>query len=285
MAAPRPRHDVRVLGSPWPGVHATDITSGMHFGRHWHAAFGIGLMLAGAHRSASGHRTVDAFAGDLVATNPGEVHDGRPLAAPSRRWCTVYIEPQVLAAHGAGGVALQPVFRDARTAAALRVLLARMQAWTGGTHGRSAADRLACDEALALVCAGLPAADTLPAVRGPDAGDLAADVARACLAGHLLDPPSLAELARLAGVGRFQLLRSFRRRWGITPHAWLVQQRAEHARGLIGRGATLAHAAAAAGFADQSHMTRAFTRRYGFTPGAWRKALGIGSPGSPPSRG
>jgi AraC-like DNA-binding protein len=42
---------------------------------------------------------------------------------------------------------------------------------------------------------------------------------------------------------------------------------------LIQRGADLALAAAASGFADQSHMTRIFVRQFGFTPGAWRKAL------------
>jgi len=41
---------------------------------------------------------------------------------------------------------------------------------------------------------------------------------------------------------------------------------------LIREGSTLASAAAAGGFADQSHMTRVFSRQYGFTPGAWQKA-------------
>ena len=34
-----------------------------------------------------------------------------------------------------------------------------------------------------------------------------------------------------------------------------------------------ADAAAAAGFADQPHMTRIFTRQFGFTPGAWKSAV------------
>ncbi len=35
---------------------------------------------------------------------------------------------------------------------------------------------------------------------------------------------------------------------------------------------TLAAAAGACGFSDQSHMTRIFTRQFGFTPGAWQRA-------------
>ncbi|RYF38322.1 MAG: helix-turn-helix domain-containing protein, partial [Comamonadaceae bacterium] len=59
-------------------------------------------------------------------------------------------------------------------------------------------------------------------------------------------------------------------------HAWLLQLRAERARGLIGQGAPLVQAAAASGFADQSHMTRVFARQFGFTPGAWRRAVAAG---------
>jgi len=39
---------------------------------------------------------------------------------------------------------------------------------------------------------------------------------------------------------------------------------------LIVADASLAHAAAASGFADQSHMTRQFRATYGLAPGAWR---------------
>jgi len=68
------------------------------------------------------------------------------------------------------------------------------------------------------------------------------------------------------------MLRRFKDVHGMTPFAWLLQQRTEVARGLIRQGAALTEAAVAAGFADQSHMTRAFVRHFGYTPGAWRRA-------------
>jgi AraC-like DNA-binding protein len=58
----------------------------------------------------------------------------------------------------------------------------------------------------------------------------------------------------------------------VPPHAWLLQRRAEKARGLIRNGSSLAAAAASCGFADQSHMTRVFVRQFGFTPGAWKRS-------------
>ena len=56
----------------------------------------------------------------------------------------------------------------------------------------------------------------------------------------------------------------------------LLQQRAERARRCIRAGDTLAAAALASGFADQSHMTRVFARQCGFTPGAWQRAATAG---------
>lgn len=89
------------------------------------------------------------------------------------------------------------------------------------------------------------------------------------LAASFCDPPTLAELATGAGVSRYQLLRHFGKAHGLSPHAWLQQQRVRSARSLIRRGAPLVQVAAACGFADQSHVTRVFARHFGFTPGAW----------------
>ena len=45
----------------------------------------------------SGRGIVDARAGEVITTNPGEVHDGRPLGGASRRWRMIYLDPSVMA--------------------------------------------------------------------------------------------------------------------------------------------------------------------------------------------
>ncbi len=85
-------------------------------------------------------------------------------------------------------------------------------------------------------------------------------------------PITLAELAGLSGVSRFQLLRGFAREVGATPHRYLVQQRVGLARLFLMAGDPPAEAASRAGFADQSHMTRAFSRQFGVTPGRFQAA-------------
>jgi AraC-like DNA-binding protein len=47
----------------------------------------------------------------------------------------------------------------------------------------------------------------------------------------------------------------------------------DEVRRSLSEGASLADAALAAGFADQSHMSRHFKRAYGLTPAAWVAAL------------
>lgn len=266
MAAPAPLHHARVLGSPWPGVFVTEIDSGRHFGRHWHTTHGLGLLDAGAQRSASGVGRVDAFAGDLIATNPGEVHDGQPLGGPSRRWRMVYLDAGAMAAWDGPGPdrdVTRPVFRDPALRARLERLFARLDAWSGGQR-----DRLACEESLAEVMAGLaPHGMTM----APP--EVSADMRRVHerLADVSGEDPSLAELAALAGLGPFQLLRRFQKVYGAPPHAWRLACRAEQARQWIRGGMPLAEAAAQAGFADQSHLTRVFSAQVGTSPARWRR--------------
>ena len=267
-----PHHVCRVFGSPWEGVHGTSISSDRHYGRHWHATFGVGVIDEGAQSSASGCGNVDAYAGNLIATNPGEVHDGRPLGANARRWRMLYLEPDALrwavdaaSASAAQDMALiRPVMVDDELRCVLGELLRMLE-----TEARP--DALRCEDLLVQACTLLVGRHGAGRLTVPAAS---ADVSRAreMLADSLAQPPNLSELAAASGLGKYQLLRRFRQVHGVTPFAWLLQQRTEVARGLVRQGAALTEAAMATGFADQSHMTRAFVRHFGYTPGAWQRA-------------
>lgn len=273
-------HRCRVVGSPWEGVHCTTIESARHYGKHWHATYGVGLLEHGAQTSASGRGTVDAYAGDLITTNPGEVHDGRPLGGPSRRWRMVYLEPCVIASMighpetgGArsGDVELtRPVIHDARLTSALQQLFDRLDDWHARPSVLSGVE-LACEESLVRLCALLLNHHATTTPTREVHGD--ARQVRDRLADERLHPPTLTEMASMTGLSKYQVLRQFEKTYGVPPHAWLLLQRAEQARGLIRDGMSLAHAAAACGFADQSHMTRRFVRQFGFTPGAWQRVV------------
>ena len=81
----------------------------------------------------------------------------------------------------------------------------------------------------------------------------------------------LDELAAAAGIGTFRLIRLFRERTGLPPHAFQVAHRIRFARRLLEASQTIAATAAATGFADQSHLHRHFQRSLGMTPGEYQR--------------
>ena len=272
-------HTTQVSGTPLPGVHVTSSRSDRTFARHWHGTYSFGVMDRGAQTSASGRGTVSVYAGQVMTCNPGEVHDGSPLGVDSRSWRMVHVEPHALFAtvngeaserEGKGVEIARPVIDDVCLHEAITSLLQRSSQFSDWQGCRADA-HLAWDESFAAACGVLMARHGSQRVACED--DAPVHQARDYLADRSVDPPTLAQLANLVGLSRFQLVRRFTRSFGMTPYAWLMQLRAERARSLIRSGQALADSAHACGFSDQSHMTRSFVRQFGFTPGAWRRAV------------
>jgi len=258
MASALPEFTVRP--SALAGLTLVAAHTSWRFARHTHAVHGIGLIDAGDQTSASGRGPVQALRGEVITVNPGEVHDGVPMQGKKRQWRMLNLESSLWNQERPAPEWTLPVLRDARLAALLEAAFAC--AARGG-------DALALEEHLAALLHHAPSTAARPAPRvAGGAASRALLRARERLADGA-PPPSLAELARGAGLGRYAFLRAFAAAFGLPPHAWAQQQRLARAEALLARGAALADAAAASGFADQSHMTRAFRRFSGYTPGQY----------------
>ncbi|RIX82774.1 AraC family transcriptional regulator [Acidovorax cavernicola] len=252
---------VRIRGSALPGLQAIAAESNRSFPRHMHDVFGIGVMDRGGQRSASGRGAVEAVRGDVITVNPGEVHDGVAMRGEARAWRMLHLAPELLSDDLPGFELERPVLSDP----ALRQGFDRL--FTAVAEGD---DALALEQGVLQLLRRAPGAQASESLRR--VAPAAMERARARIADDCIRAPSLAELAREAGLSRYQLLRGFAAAFGLPPHAWLQQCRLSRARRLIAQGRALADAAAGAGFADQSHMTRAFVRFLGFTPGAYAMA-------------
>jgi AraC-like DNA-binding protein len=80
------------------------------------------------------------------------------------------------------------------------------------------------------------------------------------------DPIQLDGLARISGMTKFSLLRRFKARHQLSPHAYLINKRIHLARQLLLEENTVASTAVTCGFFDQSHFVKTFRQYVGITP-------------------
>jgi len=108
-----------------------------------------------------------------------------------------------------------------------------------------------------------------PEVRPPD-DDPQMSAAHRLLSRSLHKNLLVEDIAEEIGLSPFTLIRSFRRSFGISPHYWRMQARANAVSALLRDQCSLTDAAYSCGFSDQSHMARVFKKVFGVTPGRYR---------------
>jgi AraC-like DNA-binding protein len=244
-----------------------------HFARHAHPTYALGIVRWGANRFRYRGAFHTAAAGALCTVTPDEAHAVEPAGDAGFAYCCLYppLELMGRAAEAVGGrrltrtLVLPPVFEDTEAA---RLICALFEA-------EAARAPLLAREAqllalLARVVARHATAPVIPCAKAPPATAVA--VARDYLSEHCSENVSLTRLAAMVGLDPFALLRGFSRAYGLPPHSWQIQERVRRAQALLRAGLSPAEVAAAAGFADQSHLTRHFRRILGVTPGRYQRA-------------
>jgi len=267
-----PRREFLTAKTSITGIVAVLAETRHTFPRHTHDQFGIGVIERGAHKSHSNQGMVEAGPGDTITVNPGEVHDGSPIGDAGRAWRMIYLDPALVAETiedaTEGKTALAefsaPVLTDKKLASRFRELFDIL------TTSRIPRNGTCEEEQLLLLLAATMNLGSVSDIREGIPQSIA--YARSRIDDDPAASLTLAELAEACGLSRFQLLRSFSRATGLTPHAYLVQRRLQLARRLIVEGVPLTEASIASGFADQSHMTRTFVRTYGISPRAYLEA-------------
>ncbi|GAB7081291.1 AraC family transcriptional regulator [Megalodesulfovibrio paquesii] len=245
-----------------------------HFDRHVHDGYALGVIERGALQFWYLGRKMTASAGQVNLVVPGEPHDGH--AADQEGWAyrMFYLAPEVvdtacgelsprrLRPHFDAGVLDDPALAAAVTGA--------HRIWASPQASALARQTVLLHVLTAWITRHAELRATLPRL-GEERG--AAIRALSLLRERYAEDLSLETLAAHAGLSPFHLVRVFKARYGLAPHAYLVQIRLARARRLLETSDRLADIAAATGFADQSHLTRLFKKRYGLTPGALRNFL------------
>lgn len=234
---------------------------------HFHDEWLVGVTHQGVQDFFCRGQRRQSTTGKIMLIEPGELHDGQAIRDDGFTYSMLYL-PQSLLKQEMGGSDAAIGFRstvtdDPRLAGAI----ARTSSLI-----LDAAPRLSIeegrDEIIALLCNHLGRDAPKARLISKEISERAMEYLRA----HFEEDIGLDQLIEAVGAtDRFSLSRSFRRRYGTSLHACLVQLRLAAARRLLREQETPAQAAMLSGFADQSHMGRWFRRTYGLTPAQYRR--------------
>jgi AraC family transcriptional regulator len=102
---------------------------------------------------------------------------------------------------------------------------------------------------------------------------LATERALIYLGQHYVEPVSLCDLAKVACISKFHLVRLFTSTLGVSPHRYQLLLRLAHAKAMLREGSCITRVAQNVGFGDHSHLDRSFRVLVGMTPTQYQRAL------------
>jgi AraC-like DNA-binding protein len=247
------------------------------FATHTHDAFVIAVTELGGARFKSRGVTDSLRPSALFVSNPEEPQSSWMGDSPRLRYRSMYLTQAAIDVVADGlGISSVPyftsnIFLDARL---VRSFVSLHQALEAGT------DRFREHELLISAFGDLfgrrgSGGDRIePAPRDRVLIRKVADLVRERYGENLL----LGDLAAAASLSIFQLIGLFKRGIGTTPHVYLTDIRLNAACRRLSLGDTIAEAAVASGFCDQSALTKHFKRAYGITPLQFAKAAAPAPP-------
>jgi len=276
MTSTRFRDNARYWRTPLlPGADL--LTAEYHdheFTPHWHDAYTIPVIEAGAETYRYQGSQHVAHAGSVPVINPGELHTGSRAMDEGWRYRVLYAPVafiHALAADIAGRTQPLPWFEaDVIRDRDLAMRLSRAHQLLEANGDALVAETALLDALSTLLVRYGRARPDMPQTGAIDEKRIVAMKER--LAGDLAAPLRLADLADAVGLSPFHAARLFARATGLPPHAWRTQVRLQRSLAPLRAGASVADVAAEHGFTDQSHFTRHFRRMFGVPPGRWQSS-------------
>jgi AraC-like DNA-binding protein len=261
---------------PWgatEALHATDFA--VRFPPHFHRTFAIGVVESGSVRLRTRDGEGVCEPGSFFALSPGEIHSADCTSPHGYSFRVLYPDRDFMrnaaipipdAAPGDSAFC-QPVIHEPSIAREfLAAHSAAMNPWTSLTMQ----NRLR--SSLASLAEGYAAKTSDRLIRRPAIEIRIAETVKDFLGAHIGDRVGAQEIADACALSPFYVIRVFRRVVGLSPHAYLVQLRLNRAEGLLAQRFSVAEAAYACGFADQSHLARTFKCMRGVSPGQFIRA-------------
>jgi AraC-like DNA-binding protein len=262
-----------------PGLEVRDVENS---GRRWRCfSTGYEFLAPRTWRGEVLHRRTQyaVVPGTLFCSRPGEVFT-TPRIHSAGSGSALTIDPELFASYLAEhGLALDNVglrtfvHMSPRLSQRLQSVLELMQPETPVLELQSSVVRLVGTLATEVVVVKGPR----PANTNACADEADADRIRECLHYDETGTVDLERLAEQSRLNRFQVLRVFKHRYGLPPHAYQLRVRIGLAQRALRAGLAPADVAVAQGFVDQSHFSKHFKQLVGVTPSQYARAQSWGS--------
>lgn len=234
------------------------------FKPHMHASFSVGAVDAGKVHYTVGKDSATLMPGSLALINPEVLHSCNPLSQAGRSYSMLYLDldwclrlqQSLWDLHQFSPVDLIQI-RDRQLYETYRNC---MQQLLSGSIHRDQKEQLLVDLLSRIF---LTACRPQAAPPKPTEG---VELLKTLLKSDLGRDNTLDSLAGQLGSNPYTLIRKFKAETGLTPHAYRMNCRIEHAKLLLQQGRDIADAAIECGFFDQSHLHRQFKAMTTVTP-------------------
>ncbi|MGY2137555.1 AraC family transcriptional regulator [Pseudomonas reactans] len=256
-------------------VEARAIADGrkVTYSRHAHEHFSIGVVTTGRSYYHYGANTFEISAGTVVLMNPGDVHACNPIGNEPWSYQMLYLDtPWLTDLQHQLGFSTDQGYRPFNTPytrdPVLYDGLLELYRTLVDEHAEHLQKQSALVSYFTEVQQRLNPSDTPLREVNHKLERAAAYIRKRCTQALKLE-----DICGAAELSPSYLIRAFKQYYGLTPHAFLINQRIQFARAQLRRGELIADVAMAAGFADQAHFQRTFKQHFAATPGQYREAL------------
>ncbi|SOB75506.1 AraC-type DNA-binding protein [Marinobacter sp. LV10R510-11A] len=241
---------------------------------HSHTQWSLGAITEGKSTFLYRSDQFEVSAGALVVINPNWVHACNPIDNQPWGYLMLYIDTDWLTKlRYESGLLGTPCWQDISTA-----IISDHKWYTGycrmaecllDSNRELLEKQTVVVEYLTALMHELSGQASEPVSKTPDNFQALADYLRA----HAAVDVSLDTLCERSGFSPGHLIRSFKRHFGLTPHAYLINYRIQRGQQELKHGKPIAETALNVGFADQPHFQRTFKKLLAATPKQYRQSL------------
>ena len=256
-----------------PYVELRKISDARHVGYapHSHTRWSLGAVTAGKSTFFYREATYQISAGDLVMMNPDWVHACNPIENQPWAYLMLYVDIDWLSQlRYQLDLIDAPYWQDIATAVITQPgLYAGYYDMTACLleGQRPISDKQAAlTDYLSLIMGKVSTEEPAASLDVPEAIENVAAYLRENSTRNI----SLEYLCQQSGYSAGHLIRAFKQHFGLTPHAYLINQRVQVGQKALKQGQPIVEAALEAGFNDQPHFQRTFKRLVAATPKQYR---------------